>query len=104
MEPTTFFGPLADKKQFDRVMGFLEIGKTEAELITGGKRKGTKGYYVEPTIFLNPKEDARIYREEIFGPVIAIKTFKTEDEVVEMANDTSYGLSCEYAEELNGCR
>jgi aldehyde dehydrogenase (NAD+) len=54
---------------------------------------------VEPTIFLNPKEDARIYREEIFGPVIAIKTFKTEDEVVEMANDTSYGLSCEYAEE-----
>lgn len=104
MEPTTFFGPLADKKQFDRVMDYLEIGKAEAELITGGKRKGTKGYYVEPTIFLNPKEDARIYREEIFGPVIAIKTFKTEDEVVEMANDTSYGLSCEYVEELNECR
>ncbi|OCL03757.1 aldehyde dehydrogenase [Glonium stellatum] len=93
MEPTTFFGPLADKKQFDRVMEFLEIGKKEAELITGGQRKGTKGFYVQPTIFLNPAEDARIYREEIFGPVIALKTFKTEDEVVEMANDTSYGLS-----------
>ncbi|KAF2474059.1 aldehyde dehydrogenase [Lindgomyces ingoldianus] len=93
LDPKTFLGPLVDGKQFERVMSFLEIGKTEAELITGGKRHGTSGFYVEPTIFLNPKDDARIYREEIFGPVITIRTFKTEEEAISMANDTSYGLS-----------
>jgi len=93
LDSKTFLGPLADGKQFERVMNFLEIGKSEAELITGGKRHGTSGFYVEPTIFLNPAEDARIYREEIFGPVATIKTFKTEEEAVRMANDTSFGLS-----------
>lgn len=80
-------------------MNFLEIGKGEAELVTGGKRHGTSGFYVEPTIFLNPKDDARIYREEIFGPVITLRTFKTEEEAIEMANDTPYGLSCKYPHE-----
>ncbi|KAH7074377.1 aldehyde dehydrogenase [Paraphoma chrysanthemicola] len=89
----TFMGPLVDGKQFERVMGFLDIGKSEAELITGGVRKGESGFYVEPTIFLNPKDDARIYREEIFGPVITIRTFKTEEEAVKLANDTAFGLS-----------
>ena len=92
-DPTAFFGPLADAKQFQRVMGYIESGKVEAELVTGGSRHGDKGYHVEPTIFLNPKDDARIYREEIFGPVTTLRTFKTEDEAVRMANDTSYGLS-----------
>lgn len=89
----TFMGPLVDVKQFDRVMQFLEIGKTEAELVTGGVRKGDSGFYVEPTIFLNPKDDAKIYREEIFGPVITIRTFKTEEEAIKLANDTAFGLS-----------
>lgn len=89
----TFLGPLADGKQFERVMNYLDIGKNEAELLTGGVRKGEQGYYVEPTIFLNPKDDARIYREEIFGPVITIRTFKTEEEAIKLANDTSFGLS-----------
>lgn len=89
----TSWGPIVDAKQFERVMSFLEIGKKEAELVTGGTRRGEKGFYVEPTIFLNPKDDARIYREEIFGPVITIRTFKTEEEAVKLANDTSYGLS-----------
>ncbi|KAF2733505.1 putative aldehyde dehydrogenase [Polyplosphaeria fusca] len=93
MDPKTFLGPLVDGKQFERVMNFIEIGKGEAELVTGGKRHGTTGFYVEPTIFLNPKDDAQIYREEIFGPVITIRTFKTEEEAIKMANDTSYGLS-----------
>ncbi|ORY00299.1 aldehyde dehydrogenase [Clohesyomyces aquaticus] len=92
-DPKTFLGPLVDGKQFERVMNFMEIGKGEAELVTGGGRHGTSGFYVEPTIFLNPKDDARIYREEIFGPVITIRTFKTEEEAIEMANDTEYGLS-----------
>jgi aldehyde dehydrogenase (NAD+) len=88
-----FFGPLVDDKQFERVMGFLDVGKTEAELVTGGVRKGESGFYVEPTIFLHPKDDARIYREEIFGPVITIRTFKTEEEAIRLANDTAFGLS-----------
>jgi aldehyde dehydrogenase (NAD+) len=93
LEPNTFLGPLADGQQFERVMGFIEEGKKEAELVTGGSRKGDSGFYVEPTIFLNPKDDARIYREEIFGPVITLRTFKTEEEAVQLANDTSFGLS-----------
>ncbi|KAF2263938.1 aldehyde dehydrogenase [Lojkania enalia] len=93
LDPKTFLGPLVDGKQFERVMQFLEIGKSEAELVTGGGRHGKSGWYIEPTIFLNPKDDARIYREEIFGPVITIRTFKTEEEAIELANDTSYGLS-----------
>ncbi|KAF2637829.1 aldehyde dehydrogenase [Massarina eburnea CBS 473.64] len=93
LDEKTFLGPLADVKQFDRVMGFLEVGKKEAELVTGGVRRGDSGYYIEPTIFLNPKDDARIYREEIFGPVITIRTFKTEEEAIRLANDTSFGLA-----------
>jgi len=97
-----FMGPLADAKQFERVMEYLEIGKKEAQLVTGGGRKGTDGYYIQPTIFLNPKEDARIYREEIFGPAIAIKTFSTEEEAVRMANDTEYGLSaCVFTDKVS---
>lgn len=97
LDPKTVFGPLADAMQFGRVMSFLEIGKQEAELITGGQRHSfsNNGFYVEPTIFLNPKDDARIYREEIFGPVLAIRTFKTEEEAVQLANDTTFGLSGE---------
>lgn len=95
-DPNTFLGPLADGKQFERVMSFLDIGKEEAELLTGGARHGDHGWYVQPTIFLNPKDDARIYREEIFGPVLTIRTFKTEEEAIKLANDTSFGLSCKY--------
>jgi aldehyde dehydrogenase (NAD+) len=93
-DPNTFLGPVADAKQFERIMSFLDIGKEEAELLTGGARHGDNGWYIQPTIFLNPKDDAKIYREEIFGPVLTIRTFKTEEEAIRLANDTSFGLSC----------
>lgn len=88
-------GPLADKLQFDRVMSFIESGKSEsgAELVTGGDKISGKGLFVQPTIFLNAKDNAKIYREEIFGPVLNIKTFETEEEAIKLANDTSYGLA-----------
>ncbi|KAH8805097.1 aldehyde dehydrogenase [Xylogone sp. PMI_703] len=93
-DPKTFVGPLADKAQYDRVMGLIEQGKTAgAELLTGGSRYGDAGYYVEPTIFVNPPSDNPVYREEIFGPVLSIKTFKTDEEALALANDTTYGLS-----------
>ncbi|PNP57507.1 hypothetical protein THARTR1_02505 [Trichoderma harzianum] len=70
----------------------ISRGKEEAELVVGGNRIGTKGCFIEPTVFLNPKPDAEIYRNEVFGPVVVVKTFDTEEEVIEAANDTEYGL------------
>ncbi|KAF2651684.1 aldehyde dehydrogenase [Lophiostoma macrostomum CBS 122681] len=96
-EPSTMLGPLADNKQLERVLGFIETGKSEAKLLVGGERKGDKGAFVEPTIFLNPSKDATIYKDEIFGPVLTVLTFETEEEAIKLANDTSYGLSaCVY--------
>ena len=94
LDLNTALGPLADKAQYERVMSFLESGKSSgAEILTGGSRKGEKGCFIEPTIYLNPDSSAKIYTDEIFGPVLTIKTFKTEDEALEMANDTTYGLA-----------
>lgn len=85
-------GPLVDESQFERVKGMVERGKNEAELVVGGVQYGSTGCYMEPTVFLNPKADAEILRNEIFGPVSILKTFETEEEVLRMANDTEYGL------------
>lgn len=93
MNEATQIGPLADKTQFQRVMDYLEGGKKDAQLITGGIRRGEKGLFVEPTIFKNAPKESRIVQEEIFGPVVTVQTFKTEEEAIEMANDTVFGLS-----------
>lgn len=85
-------GPLVDQTQFERVKGMVERGKKEAELAVGGVQHGETGFYMEPTVFLNPRSDAEIYQKEIFGPVAIIKTFETEEEAVALANDTEYGL------------
>ncbi|KAI9871285.1 MAG: hypothetical protein M1823_008494, partial [Watsoniomyces obsoletus] len=91
--PDTAFGPLADKKQFDRVMGFLKDGKAEGiEVLSGGERIGEKGTYVQPTVLLNPDLKSKLYTDEIFGPVISVRTFKDEEEAIKLANDTTYGL------------
>ena len=95
LELTTEHGPVVDDKQFENIMRYIAIGKETATLITGGQRKGSHGCFIEPTIFINPAKDSAILHEEIFGPVLTVKTFKTEDEVVAMANDTTYGLSGE---------
>jgi aldehyde dehydrogenase (NAD+) len=96
-EYTTAYGPMADKAQFERVIGFIEKGKKDGEPIIGGNRKGTQGFFIEPTIFVDTKETNPIYKEEIFGPVLIIKTFKTEEEAIKLANDTDMGLSGEFA-------
>ena len=92
----TQVGPLADKTQFKRVMEYLEIGKKDGELVTGGVQRGKDGLFVEPTIFKNTPNGSRIVQEEVFGPVVTVQTFKTEEEGVQMANDTIFGLSCEF--------
>ncbi|KAL4808369.1 aldehyde dehydrogenase domain-containing protein [Aspergillus unguis] len=91
-DPEVKFGPLIDEGQLEKVKGFVERGKAEAELVVGGLQYGETGCYMEPTVFLNPKNDAEIYRNEIFGPVSIIKTFESEEEVVRLANDTEFGL------------
>lgn len=91
-DPETAMGPLADAASFERVSSMIEKGKQEAELVVGGIRRGDSGCFMEPTVFVNPRPDAEIYKNEIFGPVAVIKTFESEDEVIELANDTEFGL------------
>jgi aldehyde dehydrogenase (NAD+) len=93
LELSTEHGPVVDKQQYEKVMAYIDIGKATAQLVTGGRRKGSRGCFIGPTIFLDPKDDSPILKEEIFGPVLCVKTFKTEDEVVELANGTEYGLA-----------
>ncbi|EOD45919.1 putative aldehyde dehydrogenase protein [Neofusicoccum parvum UCRNP2] len=101
-DPSTELGPVVDKGHFDRIMSYVEIGKQSATLLTGGCRKGAKGQFIEPTIFVNPRSDSRVLREEIFGPVLTIQTFKTEEEAVALANDSVYGLAaCIYTNDLS---
>lgn len=92
---STSHGPVVDKLQFERIMSYIEKGKKSAQLLTGGKRIGTKGCFIEPTLFVNPSADSPIWNEEIFGPVLTVKTFKTEDEAIELANHSLYGLAGE---------
>ncbi|KAI8877355.1 aldehyde dehydrogenase [Backusella circina FSU 941] len=90
----TFQGPQINKAQFDKILNYVKIGQEEgATLHYGGKRWGDKGYYIEPTIFINCKNSMRIMQEEVFGPFVSMATFKTIDEAIEMANDSTYGLA-----------
>lgn len=93
-------GPLISNRQLDRVMGYIELGLSEgAKLACGGRRMDgepyAKGFFIEPTVFTEVKSGMRIIDEEIFGPVIGILSYETEDEAVSMANDSTYGLSAE---------
>jgi aldehyde dehydrogenase (NAD+) len=84
--------PVFHMAQKRRVLDAIAQGKKEAELITGGGVLGDKGCYIEPTVFYKPCKDARIMKEEVFGPVVVVDTFETEEEVIQLANDTEYGL------------
>lgn len=90
----TFQGPQVSKLQYDRIMGYIDSGKKAGATVeTGGERHGDKGYFIQPTIFSDVKPDMDIMREEIFGPVCAMAKFKDEEEVIGLANDSSYGLA-----------
>ncbi|KAI4097562.1 MAG: hypothetical protein LQ344_000295 [Seirophora lacunosa] len=95
-QEATFQGPQVTKAQFEKVLGYVESGKSEgATLAVGGKAYkdvGGKGFFIEPTLFTGVTHSMKIYREEVFGPFVVVASFKTEEEAVEMANDTTYGL------------
>ena len=95
LDRETKMGPLVSKEQYERVRQYQEIGKSEARLAAGGGRPASepKGYYVEPTIFADVANSARIAREEIFGPVAAVIPFDGEAAAIRIANDTPYGLA-----------
>ena len=89
-------GPLFDKIQFDRVQNMIDVGMKEASLLIGGLGKPDgleEGWYVKPTIFKDVSNNMRIAQEEIFGPVLVIIPFESEEEAIEIANDTPYGLA-----------
>lgn len=94
-DPTTEVGALVHPEHYDKVMSYVEIGKTEARLVAGGERPADfpEGNFVLPTVFADVAPDARIFQEEIFGPVVAVTPFDTDEEALELANNTKYGLA-----------
>jgi aldehyde dehydrogenase (NAD+) len=94
LDPDTDQGPLVSKEQFDRVMRYIDLGVKEgARLVTGGKRHGTKGYFVEPTVFADVTDNMTIAKEEIFGPVMSVLKFDQNEDVLKRANSSAYGLA-----------
>jgi phenylacetaldehyde dehydrogenase len=93
-DPATQMGPLVSQEQLDRVCGYIDAGVREgAQMVTGGKRYGDQGYFVEPTVFAQTNPSMKIVAEEIFGPVVAAMPFDDPEEVVAQANATTYGLA-----------
>lgn len=94
-DPATGLGPLAMKRQLERVEMFIADGRKSADLVTGGGRPGhlDRGYFIEPTLFANVRNESRIAQEEIFGPVLSLIPVEDEEDAIRVANDSPYGLS-----------
>lgn len=88
-----FMGPVIDQAAFDKIMSYVELGKEEGRVLTGGEGDSSKGYFVQPTIVADVDPQARLMQEEIFGPVVAFTKAKNFDEALEIANNTEYGLT-----------
>ena len=87
-------GPVVSAEQLERVQRYVAIGRDEgAELVLGGERHGDAGFFHQPTVFSGVRNDMRIAQEEIFGPVMSVLPFASEDEAYAIANDTEYGLA-----------
>lgn len=94
LDPATEVGPLIHKTHFDKVMGYVDIGRTDgATLAAGGERVGSEGWFVRPTLFTKASAGMRIAQEEVFGPFLTSIRFKDEDEALRIANDVAYGLT-----------
>jgi aldehyde dehydrogenase (NAD+) len=94
LDASTEQGPQVSQEQMDKILGYVEQGQKQgADLVVGGKRKGESGYFVEPTIFDNVKDDMAIARDEIFGPVVSVLPFEDTGDMIRRANDTQYGLA-----------
>ncbi|KAJ6539257.1 NAD-aldehyde dehydrogenase [Mycena capillaripes] len=105
LDEKTSGGPVVSKTQYDRVWSYIEAGKKEgAKVVLGGTKRPGKGFFVDPTIFTDINPDMKIVKEEIFGPVLSIGRFKTEEEAITLANDTTYGLGAGlHSNDANQC-
>ncbi len=94
-DPETQLGPLAMKRQLERVEGYIDLGKQTADLVCGGGRPAhmNRGYFIEPTLFANVDNSSRIAQEEIFGPVLSLIPVEDEEDAIRVANESNYGLS-----------
>ncbi|KAL2844924.1 aldehyde dehydrogenase domain-containing protein [Aspergillus pseudodeflectus] len=93
-DPETFQGPQVSQLQYDRIMSYISGAKEAgAKVITGGDRHGGEGYYIQPTIFADVHEDMTIVKEEVFGPVCTVQKVSSEEEAIQLANKTNYGLA-----------
>jgi aldehyde dehydrogenase (NAD+) len=93
-DPETEQGPQVDRAQYDKILSYIDKGKKEgARCLTGGKAVGEKGFFIEPTIFTNVKDEMAISTDEIFGPVLSVLKFRDFDEIVTRSNNTFYGLA-----------
>ena len=88
-----FVGPVIDGSAFNKIMEYIEIGKGEGRLVTGGTGDDSKGYFIQPTVIADLSPTARIMQEEIFGPVVGLTKAKDFDEAIDIANNTEYGLT-----------
>jgi aldehyde dehydrogenase (NAD+) len=94
LDANTEQGPQVSQEQMEKILGYVDIGQKQgAKLVTGGHRYGSKGFYVEPTIFDDVRDDMSIAKDEIFGPVVSVLPFSNIDELIKRANDTTYGLA-----------
>src|ERR1700760_566524 len=86
-------GPVINPRARKKILDYIEIGKSEGRLVAGGKPGDGDGYFIEPTIFADVEPNARIFQEEIFGPVLAVTKARDFDHALELANDSEYGLT-----------
>ncbi|MDL4843215.1 L-glutamate gamma-semialdehyde dehydrogenase [Aquibacillus rhizosphaerae] len=93
VDVTNYMGPVIDQAAYDKIMGYVEIGRQEGRLLTGGTGDQSKGWFFSPTVIADVKEDARIMQEEIFGPVVALCKANDFQHALEIANNTEYGLT-----------
>ncbi|ASG68672.1 hypothetical protein CDV26_09975 [Francisella halioticida] len=94
MDETTEMGPMANRAQYNKVLEYFDVVKEDgATCILGGKASDKGGLFINPTIYINVKNDMRIAQEEVFGPVLSVIKFSDEEEVVKLANDITYGLA-----------
>jgi aldehyde dehydrogenase (NAD+) len=93
-DPETTQGPQVSQEQCDRIMGYIDAGRKDgAKMLTGGRRIGERGYFIEPTVFDDVTDNMKIAKEEIFGPVMNVLKFRDVDEVIRRGNQTFYGLA-----------
>ncbi|MGA6841445.1 L-glutamate gamma-semialdehyde dehydrogenase (plasmid) [Priestia aryabhattai] len=90
---STYMGPVIHEASYNKVLSYIEIGKEEGRLMTGGEADDSKGYFIQPTIFADVDEKARLMQEEIFGPVVAFCKAQDFDHMMEIANNTDYALT-----------